>query len=43
MGGEVDELEDSKISSDGFFPSLILKFRPIPNRIPEYHHFEEQL
>ena len=24
------------------FASLILEFRPISNRIPEYHHFEEQ-
>ena len=25
------------------FSSLIIEFRPILNRIPEYHHFEEQL
>ena len=25
------------------FASLIIKFHPISNRIPEYHHFEEQL
>ena len=25
------------------FSSLIMEFRPISNRIPEYHHFEEQL
>ena len=24
------------------FSSLIIKFRPISNRIPEYHHFEHQ-
>ena len=25
------------------FASLTIEFRPISNRIPEYHHFEEQL
>ena len=25
------------------FSSLIIKFHPISNRIPEYHHFDEQL
>ena len=25
------------------FSSLLIEFRPISNRIPEYHHFEEQL
>ena len=25
------------------FASLIIEFRPISNRIPEFHHFEEQL
>ena len=32
----------SNMSSDGF-SSLMIEFRPILNRIPEYHHFEEQL